>query len=81
MTVCKYCRADLIWIRMRSGKAMPCNTGKIPYRESEHGNMKLVTDDGRVISAMLCAEPDEADGIGYVSHYATCPGADRFRRK
>ena len=84
MSRCRYCAAEIIWIKMRSGKAMPCNTGKIPYMEDKNGYMKLVTEDGRLITARMIDNTEtstRADGIGYVSHYATCPGADRIRRK
>jgi hypothetical protein len=81
MSNCRYCGSELVWIRMKSGKAMPCNTGKIPYKEDQNGNMKLVTEDGRVVTARPLENTEGADGIGYVSHYATCPGAERIRRK
>lgn len=81
MSTCKYCGAEIIWRKMRSGKVMPCNTGDIPYKESENGYMKLVTNDGRVITAYPLLDMDMADGIGHVSHYATCPGVDRVRRR
>ena len=81
MSQCRYCKADILWIKMKSGKAMPCNTGKLLYKEDKDGYAKIVTQSGRVVSAKLVDDEDEADGIGYVSHYATCPGADRFRRR
>lgn len=60
---------------------MPCNVGEILYRAAPNGPVKLVTAAGTVISAVPWTDRDSADGIGYVSHYATCPGADRFRRR
>lgn len=81
MSKCRYCGEDVIWIRMKSGKVMPCNTGEIPYMEDKNGYMKLVTEDGKVITGRPMENQDDAEGIGYVSHYATCPGADRIRRK
>ena len=81
MSVCKYCKTEILWIGMASGKCMPCNTGEIPYKEDRNGPMKLVTPGGRVVSAVPWTDRDGADGIGYVSHYATCPGADKFRRR
>lgn len=81
MSACKYCHAEIIWIKMRSGKYMPCNTGKIPYRQSNDGNMNLVTENGNMISAFPCTDMEGAEGIGYVSHYATCPGTERIRRR
>lgn len=79
MSQCKACGVTLTWIMMKSGKAMPCNPGLRYYRAAPAGNAKIVTPDGRVLSAELCDKAD-ADGMGYISHYATCPGAERFRR-
>jgi hypothetical protein len=70
-----------MWLKMKSGKAMPCNTEECLYKEDKGGNAKIVTQSGRLITGVLVADRDEADGIGYVSHYATCPGADYFRRR
>ena len=81
MGTCKYCKTPVIWIKMQSGKVMPCNTGGLPYREKKDGNVKLVTSDGRVVTAELLPSEEGADGIGHISHYATCPGADKFRRR
>jgi len=81
MSSCKYCGATIIWIDMASGKHMPCNDGQLPYRKNKDGAVKLVTKNGEVISADLVADEADAEGIGYISHYATCPGAERFRRR
>ena len=81
MSKCKYCDTDILWVRMKSGSVMPCNTGELLYKEDKAGYAKIVTQSDRVITAVLVTDRDEADGIGYVSHYATCPGAYRIRRK
>ena len=80
MSRCKACGVDLIWIKMKSGKVMPCNPGVMYYKADPAGSAKIVTQDGRVLSAELCESKRGADGIGYISHYAVCPGAERFRR-
>ena len=33
------------------------------------------------MSCDLDVEPDEATGIGYISHFVTCPQAGQFRKK
>ena len=81
MSRCKACGVDVIWILMKSGRAMPCNPGPLFYREAADGYAKIVTPDGRVLSAVLCEDKRGADGIGYISHFATCPGAERIRRR
>ncbi len=81
MSKCKACGTELTWIMTKNNCAMPCNPGLRYYRTAEGGSAKIVTPDGKVLSAELCESEREADGVGYISHWATCPGADRFRRK
>lgn len=80
MTRCKACGARVVWIRTRSGKRMPCDADTIVYWENPKGSKKVVTPDGDVVSADLKGKPENATGVGYVSHFASCPEADRFRR-
>ena len=42
---------------------------------------RIVLANGEVTSGTIVADPIEADGYGYVSHFATCEYAQRFRRK
>lgn len=78
MAKCKSCGAEIIWIKTRNGKAMPCDAEPVPYRESFSGGMKLVTKAGDVV-------PGHYDGtskdFAFISHFATCPNANRHRRK
>lgn len=89
MSKCKSCGAEIIWIKTKSGKAMPCNPQKISYRTAPPfpdvdqlcGNgqvLTLITPDGRVARGTF--DP-ASEKIGYVSHFATCPAADSFRRR
>ena len=42
---------------------------------------KIVTPNGMVLSCDLDVEPETATGIGYISHWSTCPQAGRFRKR
>ena len=42
---------------------------------------KVVTPNGMVLSCEFSGDPNKATGVGYVSHWSTCPCADQFRRK
>lgn len=77
-SVCRGCGAKIKWIKMKSGKMMPVDPEPIPYKTELPSPKKqtLVTEDGRVVSGFLDLESDK---IGYVSHFATCPSAGRFR--
>lgn len=84
MSKCKSCGSEIIWVKMKSGKSMPCNPRGIHYREQVHGDegcmLKLVTPDGNVVVGQACEE-NESELVGYVSHFATCPNADRHRKR
>ena len=78
---CKACGASIIWIGMSSGKSMPCDDTPIYYKINAKGKEKIITPNGVVITCDKVTNPDEADGIGYISHFGTCPAADKFRKK
>lgn len=72
---CKYCGKRILWIKMKSGKSMPCDPKIIGYQipTEGKGSETLVTSSGSVISADRVYD-DNADGLGYISHFATCEG-------
>ena len=77
---CRSCGADIIWIKMASGKMMPCNAVPIRYRLNfASGKLTLVTPDGKI--ARGNADPVSGERVGYLSHFATCPCAEQHRRR
>ncbi len=71
---CVYCGKQIMWVRTKAGKNMPVNPQMISYRMPEIGKKgtdKIVTQDGEVVSADRTAS-NLAEGIGYISHFATC---------
>ena len=79
MAKCKACGAEIIWIEMKTGKNMPCNAQKIPYKNTfPKGNLLLITPDGRLARGELDLNSDD---YGYESHFATCPAAQKFRKR
>lgn len=81
MRRCKSCGAPIVWIKMAGGKSMPCDADQVLYWQQAGGSQKIVTPNGEVLSAELRGDPDKATGIGYISHFATCPNADQHRRR
>ena len=77
MAKCKSCGAEIVWIKMKSGKAMPCDARSIPYREVFSGGMKLVTEGGEVVTGCFDGTSDK---VAYTSHFATCPNANAHRK-
>lgn len=82
MSRCKSCNAEIVWVKMAvSGKMMPCDAVPISYTTVVPGTrdaLKLVTEDGKIASGLFDADSGQ---IGYVSHYATCPSANKYRRR
>ena len=77
---CRGCGAPIVWIGTPGGKSMPCDPAGVLYRERAGGRGKIVTPNGQVLSCDLNVEPSQATGVGFVSHFSTCPQADKFRR-
>lgn len=71
---CSHCGKPIIWIRTLAGKNMPVDTVLVNYRKAKPGEKatdKIVLETGEVISACE-TNTEEAEGIGYISHFATC---------
>ena len=81
VTICRSCRAKILYIETVSGKKMPCNAEPVLYKETGEGNDKVITPEGVLISCDLVTDPNEADGLGYVPHWGTCNAPDKFRKK
>lgn len=75
------CGASIRWIRTLGGKSMPCDPEAKTYWQSPTGLHKIVTPNGEVVNASLEGDPQIATGIGYISHFATCPQAGKFRKR
>lgn len=76
---CAYCGKRIMWVRTAAGKNMPVNPEMISYRRPEAGKKaaeKIVTPTGEVVSADR-ADSRQAEGTGYISHFATCTGRRR----
>ena len=81
MATCKACGAEIVWVKLKSGKMHPCDAEEVFYKH-DGGPDRIVTRDGLVVSGTIVT--DITDNItllrGYSSHFATCPFADEFRR-
>ena len=49
--------------------------------EYEPNHDDIVTPGSKVISARGVSADEAAHGVGYIPHWATCPGADQARRQ
>ena len=79
--VCRGCGRPIIWIRTSGRKSMPCDPDQVFYWQTPGGRQKIVTPNGEVLSAELEGPQDKATGIGFISHFATCPNGSDFRKR
>lgn len=78
---CSGCGKRVVWIKTANNKNMPCDPNIVNYKADKSGKEKIVTPNGAVVTGVTGVEPGEADGFGYISHFATCPMARNFRRR
>jgi hypothetical protein len=78
---CRGCGAEIVWIKTSSGKSMPCDPKPVLYWEKAKAPGKVVTPNGETLSCKFQGDIDAATGIGYISHFSTCPKAVNFKRK
>ncbi len=81
MAKCKSCGAQIQWIRTKMGKAIPVDPEPVPYWKKEGAAGRVVTPEGEILCCEFESKEIVATGVGYISHFATCPHADRHRRK
>lgn len=84
MTRCKApgCGQEVVWVETRgAGRAMP-----VDAKPHEDGNVVIDYDAKPVPLATVIARKPQLSALRaagvplYVSHFATCPKADQFRR-
>lgn len=58
---------------------MPCDPEKVPYKNTfPKGELTLITPEGKIAKGELDLN---SETYGYVSHFATCPVASKFRKE
>ncbi len=77
---CRSCAATIRYVKTPAGRTMPLDVEPAP-----DGNVRVAFVGGLEVGLVL-ADPAELaaariDGPLYLSHFATCPDAGRWRRK
>lgn len=68
---CRICGNRILWVKTPAGTNMPVDPNLVNYRVVPGGKERIVTPGGAVIAGERC-NPADADGVGYISHFATC---------
>ena len=58
------------------GQCKRCGARIVDFKKIKGGKERLVLQSGEVVAGERC-RASEADGYGYISHFATCPGYGR----
>lgn len=78
---CRSCRAPILWSKTEGGKRMPLDPEPVDGGNVALGVPNRYDAEGNVIATVLGPlEIEAADEPLYVTHFATCPDADRWRR-
>ena len=81
---CSTCNAPLIWLKAEpSGKNPNPKPNPINALPSEHGNLEINRENGtyRILNGAQRAEAEANNKPLYLSHFASCQDAKKFRRK
>lgn len=82
---CRGCGAPIAWIKTKDGKLMPCNPEEIEIDVGGAKTTIIITDDGKLEYGSPVDKydlfPPDMTAKGRVSHFATCPKAERFRKR
>ncbi|OLT46524.1 hypothetical protein BJF85_16665 [Saccharomonospora sp. CUA-673] len=77
---CRSCNGRIVWARTADGERMP-----VDDTPARGGNVLLMLQGVQLVAGVLGkadATRRRAGGIElYVPHFATCPNADRHRRR
>ena len=79
MSKCKSCGKEIRWVKTFSGKTMPVDAEKVFFYAGD-GKDIFVTTNGAVIHGTRVDKYDGAARVGFISHFATCPDADSYRK-
>ena len=70
---CRSCGAEIFWAFTEAGKKMPIDAKPVP------GGVFFVTR--RADGEYVCHAKDAPGFVRYSSHFATCPDAQKHRRR
>ena len=69
---CKKCGKRRMFVQIKSGKSMPVDTTFVNFKREPGGKDRIVLPSGDVLACTAWVTAEEADGYGYISHFATC---------
>ena len=80
MIRCKVCGEPIQWIRTMRGRRMPVDWEPFYYIPDPEGDQTIVLPDGTTVRGWRAGDEAKIYSVGYISHFAHCPGAADMRR-
>lgn len=80
-TLCKACRARIMFLKTRNGKTAPVDADAVEFVPDVNGRALYVLPDGTTAHGVAPKPGDPDVHIGYISHFATCTNPDFFRKR
>lgn len=77
MARCRSCGAEILFIKTGKGM-MPVNAEPVQFNYQLGAKDRVVTGNGEVLPADIREDGKER---GWISHFATCPDASKFRKR
>lgn len=82
VTACRGCGKEIAFIKTEKGKTMPVDPEPV-WVKQEKGGKPFIQVDGNYVYGWIAGDaeddPDSNLIAAYVSHFATCEQAERFR--
>lgn len=78
---CRACGAPIMFLKTAKGKTMPVDEGAVFFKAHPDGKELFILGDGSTMRGNQVSDRAEGDQFGYISHFATCPNADDFRKR
>lgn len=78
-TQCRACGAEICFIKTIAGKSVPVDAKSL-YFLPGLGDELFILPDGTTQRGQKADEESNSTQIGFISHFATCPCADQFRK-
>lgn len=80
-TKCRGCGAEIAFIKTVKGKTMPVNPESVYFIPAGGPNTYvMITGEVERGREPTWEDKGKATQIGYISHFATCPERERFRK-
>ena len=81
VNLCHGCGKKIAFVKTLKGKTMPIDLEPVKFVPDTAGKNRYVLSDGAVVAGTEPREGDKDIHTGYISHFATCPQADYFRKR